>query len=539
MYKVFLVEDEIIMREGLRDSMPWKQYGFTCVGDASDGELALPRIREEKPDVVITDIRMPFLDGLALSHIVRKELPRTKIIILSGYEDFKYAQQAIEIGVEQYLLKPVTKAALTEVLRTTREKLEQESRLRDEYDRCLQEQQKYEQLSRRNFFENLVMGRLSARQIYEEAGRLELDLGAQSYNLVMFVIQNADGDAALQEEYSQPLAELSNKLEKYFLLMPEYVLFRWQITTFAVLVKAAEDGIGPATDRCVESIAGRCRAAGSTVEWYAAAGRPVVRISSLPECFRQVNHLLSTRYLCTVSGVLADDPVPDLSQVESKLKNLDTSLIDQAIVKNFLKVGLREEVEGFLDQYFRSIGAELFESFLFCQYIALNVRFSATAFVESLGFGRQELSPGGCGPGAAGDVAAVREYAARVLDRAIELRDRSVGSRNREVVKKAADYLQAHYADEGLSLNTVAKQVNISANYFSAVFSREMGQTFVEYLTALRMEKAKELLRCTGERSSEIAAAVGYQDPRYFSQMFRRLTGCTPREYRAGGGEEK
>ena len=106
MLKVFLVEDESFIREGLRDNIPWEKYGYTFVGEASDGEMALPLIRKLRPDVLITDIKMPFLDGLALSRIVQSELPQTRIIIISGYDDFEYARQAIEVGVEQYLLKP-------------------------------------------------------------------------------------------------------------------------------------------------------------------------------------------------------------------------------------------------------------------------------------------------------------------------------------------------------------------------------------------------------------------------------------------------
>ena len=105
MLKIFLVEDESIMREGLRDNMPWQQFGYEFVGEASDGEMALPLIRKTRPDVLLTDIKMPFMDGLTLSRMVAKEFPNMKIIILSGHDDFDYARQAIQIGVEQYINK--------------------------------------------------------------------------------------------------------------------------------------------------------------------------------------------------------------------------------------------------------------------------------------------------------------------------------------------------------------------------------------------------------------------------------------------------
>ena len=116
MFKVFLVEDEIVVREGIRKNILWEQYGFQYTGDAPDGELALPLIRQIQPDLLITDIKMPFMDGLALIELVRRELPRTKIIIISGHDDFSYAQQAIQMGVEQYLLKPILRGKMVEIL---------------------------------------------------------------------------------------------------------------------------------------------------------------------------------------------------------------------------------------------------------------------------------------------------------------------------------------------------------------------------------------------------------------------------------------
>src|SRR5512141_2164887 len=107
-YKVFFVEDEIITREGIRDNVDWKAYGFEFCGEASDGEMALPLLRTAQPDVLITDIKMPFMDGLQLSKIIRERMPWVKIIILSGHDEFEYAQQAIKLGVTDYLLKPIT-----------------------------------------------------------------------------------------------------------------------------------------------------------------------------------------------------------------------------------------------------------------------------------------------------------------------------------------------------------------------------------------------------------------------------------------------
>ena len=116
MLKTFLVEDEVVIREMIKKMIPWEQYGFELAGEAADGEMALPLILKSKPDLLITDIKMPFMDGLTLCRLVKKELPDIRIVILSGYDDFNYAKQAISIGVEDYLLKPITKNAFIERL---------------------------------------------------------------------------------------------------------------------------------------------------------------------------------------------------------------------------------------------------------------------------------------------------------------------------------------------------------------------------------------------------------------------------------------
>ena len=158
MLKVFLVEDEAVIRDGLRDKIPWEQYGFRFVGEAADGEMALPMIRKTRPDVLITDIKMPFMDGLSLSKIVSEEFPKTKIVIISGYDDFEYARKAIEVGVDQYLLKPITRLTLKKTLLELKEKIEQDMVQNDYQTQFQSEMHVYEQFSRRRFMNGCFRG---------------------------------------------------------------------------------------------------------------------------------------------------------------------------------------------------------------------------------------------------------------------------------------------------------------------------------------------------------------------------------------------
>ena len=221
LFKVFICEDESIVREGLRDMIPWEKYGFEFVGDAPDGEMALPMIRKLKPDVLITDITMPFMDGLSLSKTVTKELPNIKIIVISGYSDFEYARKAIEIGVEQYLLKPVTKTDMINALEGVRKKITEENEQKDYVKLYEQEFKKFERLTHRVFFEKLVEGSMSVQEIYEEADKLHLNLSADAYNIVIFSIRDLD-----QSTYSDNASGVTESLLNQFMQYPDYIIFR-------------------------------------------------------------------------------------------------------------------------------------------------------------------------------------------------------------------------------------------------------------------------------------------------------------------------
>ena len=151
MIKVFLVEDEIIIRNGIKNSINWEMHGYDFVGEASDGELALPMILEKKPDILITDIKMPFMDGLELSEQVKKVLPATKIMILSGYNEFDYAKMAIKIGVTDYLLKPISSEKLLDAVNKVAEEIRKEQSEKEQmnqYAREMQENKESEKFNR-------------------------------------------------------------------------------------------------------------------------------------------------------------------------------------------------------------------------------------------------------------------------------------------------------------------------------------------------------------------------------------------------------
>lgn len=542
MLKIFLAEDEVIVRETIKRMIPWEELGFELVGEAADGEMALPLLIRQKPDLLITDIKMPFMDGLTLAKLAKKELPELKIVILSGYDDFNYAKQAINIGVEDYLLKPITKNALIERISEIRSRYEHEKTQKEYYEKFQREMQAYEKNSSRDFFEALVRGSMDMMEVYKKAEKLGVDIVAEAYNILIFTMNSEEDFSGQKEGYSEWEAESLEMLEEFFSGHPSAMLFRSNIFSYSVLLKGQKESIKEITKECVGKIQGILKRKESKREWFLAVGQPVERLSQIKKSYHTASRAFSQRYLY-VENILYYDEMEMMEHRSGQadtndnayLKKVDVNALNPAILQKFLSNGIQEETENFVKDYFYAIGQEPMESLVFRNYVILNVRFSVITFLKGLGCDTEGMEPENTEEILAEsgkNIESAIAYAEKMVSQAITIRDQNSGNKNRSILKTAVDFIESHYMEEEISLNTVANVANVSANHFSALFSQNMGQTFIEYLTSLRMNKAKELLRCTGMRSSEIAGEIGYKDAHYFSYLFKKTQGMTPSDYR-------
>ncbi len=534
LFKVFICEDESIVREGLRDMIPWEKYGFEFVGDAPDGEMALPMIRKLKPDVLITDITMPFMDGLSLSKTVTKELPNIKIIVISGYSDFEYARKAIEIGVEQYLLKPVTKTDMINALEGVRKKITEENEQKDYVKLYEQEFKKFERLTHRVFFEKLVEGSLSVQEIYEEADKLHLNLASDGYNIVIFSIRDLD-----QSTYSGNASGVTENLLNLFMQYPDYIIFRCNLFSYAVLIKGDEESLQRMEDKCVNMIIQQCESS-PNLDWHVAVGAKTNRLSGLSSCYQDANrafayrHIFPNQHIFTSEQLKTEQYVPD----ENQINKIDAGKFDPMIIRYFVQTGTINEVGTFADEYLQSLEGSI-HSILFRYYLLVSIRVNVELALKEADVDSEQIAENL--PTFDMNITAeeVKGYLNDALTMAIKMRDAEAQKKGNDIINNAVEYINEHYADEDISLDSVAEEINISANYLSALFSNKVGLSFVEYITKKRMARAKILLRNTSKKSGEIANEIGYKDPRYFSFVFKKNQGCTPSQYRNGEIEEE
>lgn len=534
MVKVFLVEDEIVIRDGIKNSIKWEKEGFEFVGEAGDGELAYPMILKEQPDILITDIKMPFMDGLELSRLVKQELPDIKILILSGYDEFEYAKEAIRIGVAEYLLKPVSSNKLLEVLRSVTSAIvqeRQEKELLRKYEADMLENREYQ---KDEFLNRILTQNLSVTEILAQAKALSMDLSAQLYNTV--ILEVAGISAAEETGGGNMLSAIETGIEEQNGLYT----FRRSTERWMVLC-LAEDSVQMdqkvrTVEACVKSALDTCPV---QTEYFGAIGHPVSRIRELKESLAEAERVFACRYLKEWNQIVGSEGIPENGSENTELNvgSLEVAKLDRKILDGFLKTGLRGQASSFVDEYFASLGEKNIQSLLFRQYVTMDAYLTAVSVLESIGYDSDEFVAR-CGDFKDMEtvfqtVAHTKKYLVHLIETTIDFREAVSKGSNGSLLKAARSYIEQNFDNEDISLNTVASSVNLSPNYFSTVFSQEMGMTFIEYLTRVRMEKAKELLRGSSMKTAEIAYAVGYKDSHYFSYLFKKTQHCTPREFKS------
>ena len=539
--KVFLVEDEYIVREGIKNNIDWEKNGYDFCGEASDGELAFPMISEKRPDIVITDIRMPFMDGIELSHMIKEEYPEIKIIILSGHEEFEYAKAAIQIGVEEYLLKPINGDELLQVVNRVAQKIKEENESRE----TLQEGEGDEnfEYAKRQLLSSLIDDNASLSDAMEQGKKIHLNLMAQCYNIMMLKLQRKNKE----QGFSQRILELYKTMEDTLKEQDgQSIMFdRAPEGKVILFMGSGEEEIR----RNMDVFAGQFREIlpeYEDVTYFGSVGVPVMRLRELGESYEAASHGFSYRFLTEPNQIVDNHTVFDQTRNEKKFScsigSVDIQNLDKQKIESFLKGGEMDEIHFFVEEYMKNTGDAGKNSMIFRQYIVMDMFFAASHFLTQITDGREQLGEPFESPEQmqkiVSDLEATVVYIKELFTKVMQVRDAQTTEHNSDVVENAKKYISENYHDEELTLNTVAHEVNVSPNHLSAMFSQKTGQTFVKYLTDVRMHRAKELLKCTSKRSNEICEEVGYRDPHYFSHLFKKNVGCSPIQYRERGGKE-
>lgn len=539
--KVFLVEDEMVIRRGIKNSIDWEKEGYIFCGEASDGELAYPMIIKEKPDILITDIRMPFMDGLELCKLVKKELPNIKILILSGYDEFDYAKEAIRLGVTEYLLKPISSGKLLEALNGVSESIRREKEDKDLVRKYMEEMRENTEHEKQKFFEQMIAGNLSMADALETGKKYEMNLSAGMYNLLLFRFtlgeeNRKSGELLGEAEYA--IEKLTERLEYVF-------EFQRGVEGEAFLLMADNEEQMSERVKELSKDLEEIMKNYSTIAYFGGIGQPVARLRELEESFREAERALAARFTMELNRIISVEDIRMAQNVDT-LDDIEITSFGEiektrTMLEKFLNNGAEDEIDEFVDVYINELPEENLKSVLMRQYIIMDAYIVMMSFCEKIEGIEGEMQAQSeelkNSMKTSQTLEEIKNYIRMLLKKIIGVRDTISGRRYSDIIEIAKDQIRKTYMSDEISLNTIAAEVGMSPSYFSSIFSKEMGKTFVEYLTEIRMDRAKELLMCSSMKTSEIGYEVGYKDPHYFSYIFKKTQNCTPKEFRARGKE--
>ena len=533
MYKILLVDDEILVRDAIRENIDWGKLDCELIGDCENGKQAVEFVKTHEVDIVLTDILMPYMDGMELSHFLHDNYPDILIVIFSGFGEFEYAKKAIQYNVSEYMLKPVTAMELTKVIENMKEKLDsrkKEQRKMESLTQVSQDYHKNANVIRSKALDCLVKCTRDVQVSLDELERMGITFQAASYRVAVFDIDTYSDmyqmDMDKQQESALMAFVLFNVGDEIVVREKAGVVYQEGNNRVCIIFA------GNRTKEFSENIHRICHEIQKKVkeviglETSIGIGSWVRSPYELIYSYRLAAKAIDYRYL--LGGNLLFD------MEEKKTDNSIFLINDLEILTESIKSGDRRLMEKTLEQIETEIKSALVEKSYACIYLQQVIRAigntcqSLSEEPEKIIAQREALLKAVTEQRMFSQAAAlVEKYAQEVFDALQELNSSS-GQRQGML---AMDYIQKNYMDPCLSLNSICSYLNISTSYFSTIFKEMTGETFIEVLTRVRMEKAKELLENTTMKNYEIAEKVGFSDPHYFGISFKKITGKTPTEY--------
>lgn len=531
LYRIMLVDDEEEVRKAIIRKMDWEQLGFTMVGDAENGEDAMEKIEQLEPDVVMTDIRMPYMDGLTLTAWIREKYPFIKILIFSGYDDFEYAKQAIKLNVTEYILKPVNGQELAEILNRVRGSLDEEIEQRRNISALQESYLGSLPILRELFLSELVRQSADAESVVPRLREYGIDiLDARKWLAAVVHVERVEKTEEIIFSKYQELIPISvrNLLEDHLKSYCRFAVFN---CTDGITIIAAVDGNNTQTG-LIKRLNDICKESKRILEVTITigVGHGCDSLQEISSSYQAAVDALG--YRAIVGGGKAIY-INDVEPVNRGKLQMDAK--DEAELIAAVKFGPGEQIESVV----RNLAARMDDAKVHArqyQGYMLSIVNCMIRMMQQydLDMGEMfdsknryiDIMEGICHRG---------EFAQNLIPIACRMNEalnRERDNATKKVILEAIDYINEHYCEPELSVEMMSRYLHMSPTYFSTVFKKETGQTYINYLTEVRLEKAVELLNETDDKTYMIAQKVGYQEQNYFSYVFKKRYGVSPTKYR-------
>lgn len=526
-YKVVLVDDEEDVRISIERKLDWNSLGFELVGSVNNGEEALELTEQMHVDVVMTDIKMPYMDGLTLCAKLKENYKNTKVVLYSGFDDFEFAREAVHLEAEEYLLKPIGAKDLENVFRKIKENLDKEFDERRNLKTLNDYYQKSLPMMREHVLAGMLEGKITETQA--EAFIQSYAMGfSSSYYCVAILVGNASiGDNEF-ETGQMMMFSLKNLTEDYLKDSIQGYTFMY-LGCVVVIAQLQEK---KQIHDFVYHMDQVCKIGTHMLKMKvnAGIGHSYSQLSQIALSYEEAKTAVDYRIFEESGQTIY------INDVEPKTKGtiLQESQGISRIIHE-IKFGTEKELCASVADYIQELKAykatvQMYQ-LIFMEMLTELLKLLRSYQLDMIEVFGKTFDPyqGVTKIRSLDDFSIILEEKCLLIQTL--LRKKRMNSTN-VMTEKAKSYIEEHYMQSDLSVEDLCKHLNISATYFSVMFKKETGMSFVSYLTNVRLEHAVELLNTTADKSYMIAEKVGYTEPNYFSYVFKKKYGVSPSKYR-------
>ncbi|MVX62485.1 response regulator [Clostridium chromiireducens] len=534
LYRIMIVDDEEEIRLGIIKKIDWESNGFIVVGDAENGQDALEKAEKLQPDVIMTDIKMPFMDGLELGKKLVELMPSTKIIVFSGCDDFEYAHKAIKINVVEYVLKPINSIELTEVLVRLKEQLDREYNEKRNLETLYKYYIKSLPVIREQFLVGAIEGKINEGQWNEQAENLGIDFKYENFAVALIHadgkinIEESESNMSIQNELTLTPISIKKIIDENMDKYCKFVSFLYSNMVVVIgNLQNKEDIL-----LFIKGINEVCKIYKRIMNLTISSGIGYVynNTSEIRYSYRSAQSALDYRFvLGTGKAIYIDDVEPDNSI------QLQFDEQEERAMLNAIKISSEDEIAITIENLFKKI-EDLLLPFNQYRIYFMEIITSILKLVQTYNLDVEELFGKNfdCYSFLEGfnSINEVREwFVQKAVKVNIYIKRERINS-SMLLIEKAKQYIKDNYSDYDVSVEKLCSELHVSPTYFSTIFKRETGMNFVNYLTTLRLEEAVKLLNTTDDKTYMIAEKVGYPEANYFSYVFKKKFGVSPSKYR-------
>lgn len=525
--KLIIVDDEHLVRNLLKNCINWSEIGYEVVGEASCAQEALELVDRVQPDVIFTDICMPYMDGIEFGKIVFEKYPLIKIIILTGYEEFEYAKRSIKIGIADFLLKPINDDEIKKVAISIKEKIESERTHRAEYNRLKKQLEENLPYLREKLLNELLNSKMDTDDIKQRLNYFHIKLNPDYFQTAVIEITHADtGSDPSEEEKLLLKLQCMEKVVQYF-RDDEYINIFFDNSQRIVILNSEKNM--DLTD-CLEAVKTMlinkfkcfvCIGVGSSYD----------RETKIKLSYKEACNALEYKVITGKNQVISYYDINFSTTEQFQIQN------DQVeSLAFFLKAGMKGKAVELLETLFNENSMGKKASLDSIRVIASNIVSVVLNVITEVGINISDIFEHSSQPFDAvfklDTFPETKEYLKNLIILVSNIIESMQSKKVNQAVKQVKDYIMENLSDSELTLSSTAKAFYMNLSYLSRIFKKETGQTFVEYLTKARMEKAIKLFKETDLKAYQVAENVGILDPHYFGICFKKYTGMSVNDFK-------